>query len=176
MWEAVRPAKGHKSRDFPSNSSQHAGLPHRGNEGHTVSPTGRARERERLCDLIKVYLTFCNCGVVTLMLQREYGVFCMRWNCLNFKQTWDWYNVASDYDKMRLRNVLRIFLIYLPLINQTRALTRRLLFKKSHWTDTSYVTLRHKRLFCSEPLGDTVHLSVDTLGLGAHVLLALQVF
>lgn len=63
-WEAVRPAKGHKSWDFPSYSGQHTGLPHRGNEGQRVWLTRRARERERerkkgggrvgSCDLIKV--------------------------------------------------------------------------------------------------------------------------
>lgn len=55
-WEAVRPARGHKSWDFPSYSGQHTGLPHRGNEGQSlIESQGSDRKikgQVRSCDLI----------------------------------------------------------------------------------------------------------------------------
>lgn len=57
-WEAVRPARGHKSWDFPSYSGQHTGLPHRGNEGQSlIESQGSDRKikgQVRSCDLIKL--------------------------------------------------------------------------------------------------------------------------
>lgn len=57
-WEAVRPARGHKSWDFPSYSGQHTGLPHRGNEGQSLIESQgsdkKIKGQVRSCDLIKL--------------------------------------------------------------------------------------------------------------------------